>query len=181
MVAMSQKSSRIRIIETFGALLRKKPVSKISVEEIIKQAGVSKPTFYRHFKDKFDLACRLYDYLQEPLDEAYSKDHNFRAFFTSGCNLICENKDLFASLFENPLSQNSFYQYLIDTSIRTIEQQIDQTKYTDEMRLELYRCMHGNTYIAWEITTGKLDLDFEKSINYLVDIMPDFVKAILQI
>lgn len=178
---MSQKSSRIRIIETFAALLRKKPVSRISVEEIIKQAGVSKPTFYRQFKDKYDLACRLFDYLNEPLNEAYSRDHNFRALFINGCRMIRENKDLFASMFENPLSQNSFYQYLIDRSIRTIEQQIDQTKYTDEMKLELYRCMHGNTYIAWQITIGKLDLDFEKSMNYLVDIMPDFVKPILQI
>lgn len=178
---MSQKSSRIRIIETFAALLRKKPVSKISVEEIIKQAGVSKPTFYRHFKDKYDLACQFCDFLNAPFYEAYKKDHNFRALFINGCDMVRNNKDLFASLFENPLSQNSVYQYFIESSLRSIEQQIDQTKYTDEMKLELYRCMHGNTYIAWQITIGKLDLDFEKSMNYLVDIMPDFVKPILQI
>lgn len=43
------------LAESFKALARHRPVSKITIQEITDGAGVIRPTFYNHFTDKYDL------------------------------------------------------------------------------------------------------------------------------
>lgn len=44
-----------KIFEAFSSLLETYPFEKITVEMIVKNAKISKSTFYRHFQDKYDL------------------------------------------------------------------------------------------------------------------------------
>ena len=43
------------IIDGFNRLISEVDFNKISVEMIMKEAGVSRSTFYRYFKDKYDV------------------------------------------------------------------------------------------------------------------------------
>jgi AcrR family transcriptional regulator len=53
------KRTRRWIMEAFMALLQKKTINAISVQDIAAEAGINRATFYAHFDDKFD----LFDYL----------------------------------------------------------------------------------------------------------------------
>lgn len=48
--------TRGAIIAAARAVLLKKGYAATRVEDIIRQAGISRPTFYRHFSDKFEVA-----------------------------------------------------------------------------------------------------------------------------
>ena len=48
-------SSRDYIIESFFILMKNKKMDDISIQEICNKAGVSRVTFYRNFKNKFDI------------------------------------------------------------------------------------------------------------------------------
>ena len=52
---MEEKYVKRRIWEAFYELSRTVPFDKLTVEKIIHQSGVSKATFYRHFRDKYDV------------------------------------------------------------------------------------------------------------------------------
>jgi AcrR family transcriptional regulator len=54
---MSQK--RDQLLHTGEALFVKHGMRRVTVEEICRQAGVSKPTFYKHFDNKAALARRI--------------------------------------------------------------------------------------------------------------------------
>jgi AcrR family transcriptional regulator len=54
---MSQK--RDQLIQTGEALFVKYGMRRVTVEEICREAGVSKPTFYKYFENKEDLARRI--------------------------------------------------------------------------------------------------------------------------
>lgn len=54
---MSQK--REQLLQTGEALLVKHGMRRVTVEEICRQAGVSKPTFYKYFRNKATLARRI--------------------------------------------------------------------------------------------------------------------------
>lgn len=54
---MSQK--RDQLIQTGESLFVKHGMRRVTVEEICRQAGVSKPTFYKYFKNKEALALRI--------------------------------------------------------------------------------------------------------------------------
>jgi AcrR family transcriptional regulator len=54
---MSQKQNQL--IQTGEALFVKHGMRRVTVEEICRQAGVSKPTFYKYFQNKAALARRI--------------------------------------------------------------------------------------------------------------------------
>ena len=61
------KTARDQVIESFWALLERKPYEKMGVREIIRAAEVNKNTFYHHFENIDDLA-------QQAIDEALPKE-----------------------------------------------------------------------------------------------------------
>ena len=44
-------------------LMRKVPYERIKVTDIVREAGVSRMTYYRHFKTKSDVLASLIDYI----------------------------------------------------------------------------------------------------------------------
>lgn len=60
---MKRKTAREILAESFRELAGSKPVDKITVPNIIENCGYSKTTFYRLFKDKYDLMA--WDYTQK--------------------------------------------------------------------------------------------------------------------
>lgn len=53
-IAMPQFTKRA-LEDSLKRLLSKKPLNKITVSDIIEDCGISRPTFYYHFKDIYDL------------------------------------------------------------------------------------------------------------------------------
>ena len=51
----SQAATKQHIWQSFSTLIRTTPFDKITVEMIIRESKVSKSTFYRHFRDKYDV------------------------------------------------------------------------------------------------------------------------------
>ena len=56
--------------------LRKTPFSKITVDDICESAGIGRRSFYRYFKDKYDLLNWLYDHdFCSTLEKIPGQDH----------------------------------------------------------------------------------------------------------
>lgn len=52
---MNQNFMKQRIWESFYELTMSTPFNKLTVERIVEHCGISKATFYRHFRDKYDV------------------------------------------------------------------------------------------------------------------------------
>ena len=52
--------TKLWIAEAMKRLLVKKPLEKIFVTEICREAEIERPTFYYHFKDKYDLMAWIF-------------------------------------------------------------------------------------------------------------------------
>ena len=61
--------SRDKIIFALAELMKEKSYRKISVTEICEKAGVNRSTFYRNFKDVYDLVEKLPQELLRKLEE----------------------------------------------------------------------------------------------------------------
>lgn len=53
--------TRQKFIDTFCRLYQEKPIEKITVQELIRETGYNRSTFYQYFKDIYDLL----DYIEE--------------------------------------------------------------------------------------------------------------------
>ncbi len=52
--------TKIWIADTMRRLMAQKPIDKIRVTEICQAAEIERPTFYYHFKDKYDLVAWIF-------------------------------------------------------------------------------------------------------------------------
>ena len=52
--------TKLWIADAMKRLLVKKPLEKIFVTDICKEAEIERPTFYYHFKDKYDLMAWIF-------------------------------------------------------------------------------------------------------------------------
>lgn len=94
-------------------LLKTKSFEKISVEEIAEHCGASRATFYRHFKDKFDLMSwsytnRVYNFIKEN-----KQPENWRKLFYQIMTFLYNNRNYFKAVVEYE-GQNSFFEMLIN-------------------------------------------------------------------
>ena len=54
---MKRKTAKEILVESFRDIAETKSVNKIAVIEIVENCGYSTTTFYRHFRDKYDLVA----------------------------------------------------------------------------------------------------------------------------
>ena len=54
------KRTKLWIAAAMKRLLVKKPLDKIRVTEICREAEIERPTFYYHFQDKYDLVAWIF-------------------------------------------------------------------------------------------------------------------------
>lgn len=55
-----QGSTKARLAETLQGMLQRMPLEKVRVEELCRECGADRRTFYYHFKDKYDLVAWIY-------------------------------------------------------------------------------------------------------------------------
>ena len=68
-ISESEAPKLRQIMETAKHLLRKYGIKRVTIEEICREAGVSKVTFYKYFENKTDLVIYLLD---ETIEKALS-------------------------------------------------------------------------------------------------------------
>ena len=54
--------NKLAIAEAMKRLMRETPIEKTTTDRILENAGVSRRSFYRYFKDKYDLLEWIYNY-----------------------------------------------------------------------------------------------------------------------
>jgi probable dihydroxyacetone kinase regulator len=94
-------------------LMKKKPLSKITVKDIIKDCGVNRRTLYYHFSDIYDLLeWTLVTEVKEILGENKTYD-TWQKGFLSILNYIKDNKEIILNAF-NSLDRNRLEDHLYD-------------------------------------------------------------------
>lgn len=95
------------IAQSLKKIMKDKPFEKISVAEICEDCGLTRKSFYYHFKDKYDLVSWIFDY-----DFLNKKDriigYDMVWFFDDLFKYLHENRSFYRKLFQTD-GQNSFH------------------------------------------------------------------------
>lgn len=93
---MSQANTRIHLLETALELIWNSNYSEVGVNEICKQAGVTKGSFYHHFQSKAELFCEAcnhhFDTVRKDLDTLLSPMHTPLEQLRGLLELLYKNK-----------------------------------------------------------------------------------------
>lgn len=111
---MKRKTAKEILAESFREIAEKKNIDKITVREITDNCGYSPATFYRHFRDKFDLV--VWDYtkrVSEIMGSKDSVDKEWRQTLIEGALFLYEQKEFFANLLLHTNGYDSFIKNMV--------------------------------------------------------------------
>ena len=95
---MKNEETLFLFAKAIKSLIKKQPLDKITVTDIVSTAGKTRQTFYRHFQDKYDLLEYCVKNIEQELTEKINTTQysNSKEFYTnlvmSLLEYISENK-----------------------------------------------------------------------------------------
>ena len=110
---MKRKTAKEILAESFREIAEHKPVDKITVPDIVSNCGYSKTTFYRLFKDKYDLMAWDYATRQKQImDQTEMPDYAWKTTLLEGALLFNEQRDYLKNLLLHTNGYESFSRYM---------------------------------------------------------------------
>lgn len=111
------------IADAMKRLMEKTPLEEIAVGTIIAEAGVSRNTFYYHFRDKYDLVNWIFYSETEQFAQMQIKRSNWQEILYENCRYLRQNKAFYMNALRLT-GQNSLQEYLTDYFTKLLSQRL---------------------------------------------------------
>lgn len=166
--------TRLVILHAFDRLVERVGFSKITVSMLVKEAGVSRATFYRYFTDKYDVMN--YNYKQM-VDTAFTPERIdtledlFLIFYQMGRTYWQPLIRMFDSTGINSLSH-----FIADYSYEAARRIVEENRkkpLTEDEKLKMRVFCGGCSYMYEDWIRGKYDMSPEEAAHALYLAVPE--------
>ncbi|MBR3125048.1 MAG: TetR/AcrR family transcriptional regulator C-terminal domain-containing protein [Mogibacterium sp.] len=181
---MKRRTAKEILADSFRELTKRKSAGRITVIDIAENCGYSTTTFYRHFKDKYDLMAWEYTCRVEMIMDEYAGDESewFRVCLNTA-KFFDEEKDYLKNLLLHTNGYDSFvfnmkkihFDIVSRWIMKTHKEEVLDTK--TEMYIRAY--CHGTVDLSCEWIMGKYDVTVEELAEVFVNCMPDPLRKYL--
>ncbi len=106
---MIRKTTKDILAESFLELAKTKRIDKIRVSEITDNCAMSAPTFYNHFKDKYDIIVWIYVRDVKPfISKIGDSDHDWKNTLCEAAEYYWSNKDFVVNALKHTSGHDAF-------------------------------------------------------------------------
>lgn len=168
------KRTKQAIVEGFNRLIARKDFNQITAQDIMREADVSKATFYRYFKDKYDVMNYNYKCV---LDEALSTEgiNNYRDLYK---RLYDMGKDRLSAINRafGSTGANSFERYIYEYSKDIVEKITRDARNgvglneTEELQLDVF--CYGISFMYKNWINNRYNISADEAADCLFEMMP---------
>ena len=141
-----RNSTKLAFANALKSLLGTKELSAVRVQELCRICGAERPTFYYHFRDKYDLVCWIYEQdLMEAMDGfggRYSEARIEKLLLR-----MAEEQTFYRRAF-NDSGQNALLPYILQSNIHLARQLMGDRQMLENLTQEDAFHIHMYTY-AW--------------------------------
>jgi len=174
---LKRKTAREILAESFRELAESKPVDKITVPDIIENCGYSKTTFYRLFRDKYDLMA--WDYaqrLQAIVGQTEREDYEWKQILWDVAFLYNEEKDYLRNLLLHTHGYETFSRQMKQLNIEGCTRSVLVATGLKELdiRTEMYvrTYCQGTVDLSCDWILGKVQMTPEELAAVFEDCLP---------
>ena len=122
---MNRKTTKEILAESYLELAERKTINKISVVDIVENCSMTKPTFYRYFKDKYDLISWLFvQATKENLDRIGTDGCVWIDTLLDGIRSYEQYRKYVVNALKHTSGRESFLNIINETEIEFIELEI---------------------------------------------------------
>lgn len=178
---IERKSTKNLFAESFRELSTNKPADKITVKEICKNCGLTAPTFYNHFRDKYDLIAWIYSTrAEEIMNKIDIADYKLKDSIRDVIKYFFDNKDFLKNLLMNTSGQNSFINYISQFHAKILSDYIKRNKkiktLPPEIEILVKVYCYGTVCTLCEILLKPVVLSTDKLVKIFADAIPEPLK-----
>ena len=181
---MKRKTAKEILAESFQELAAVKSIDKITIQDIVDNCGYSPATFYRNFKDKYDLiAWEHTRSVAKIVDQTSSDDYLWKQTLYDGARLYNENRDYLVNLLKHTSGHDSFMRYMTEINSAALEKYILSVNGNQELTHEEMMCVkmycYGFVGLACEWIMGQTDTTLEEIAAVYEQSIPEPLKKYL--
>lgn len=136
---MKRKTTKEILAESFLELAESKAIDKIRIGDITGNCGMSPPTFYNHFKDKYDLLVWIHTSRVGAIMGKIGRDgYRWRDTLSDGARYYYENRGYIINALKHTSGQDSFVVYVTRNNIEVLANEVRRKLMTEYLPPEIY-------------------------------------------
>ena len=180
---IARLSTKELLAESLKELAKFKAVDKITIKELTKNCGLTSPTFYNNFRDKYDLMAWIYNQKVEASLKNFGRDDSFEDVICKWMEIIVEDENFYLNLLKNAVGQNSFRYATNDHAIKLLADWIKTRHNLSELTPEIYFCvkffMRAISELVNDWVLGKWNCSPREMAKFFIAAMPAPLKPLL--
>ena len=168
--------TKMWIADKMREIMKHKSIEKVRVTESCKSAGIERPTFYYHFKDKYDLVAWMF------CTDAYGTDLTSVSSAAAGMNRMKQEILFYKRAYEDS-SQNALWHYMLEYFVRRYTELVKEKLGADLLDTQLaysmrFYCM-GAVGMTQEWVLNDNITSAETVVQMMFNSMPENLHRIL--
>ena len=143
------------IAKTFTEILDEKPMSKVTVRDIVERCGVNRNTFYYHFRDIPDVVEFILKKKWDELQEAPQEKNSILECMEEMASLARDNRKLMLNAYKS-VKRDTFLIYMNDVILYIITEYFKKNRNKFQLEeneiqilIRYYKCLFVGILIEW--------------------------------
>lgn len=174
---MKRKKAKEILAESFYELSESRDIDKITVKEITDNCGYSPATFYRHFRDKYDLIAWAYtENVEAIMSRIGEDDYSWAQTLLDGARFFAEEKDFLTNLFLHTGGHDAFIRYMTDINFEALRKVVIRANGGElpDGRIEQYIRVYslGTVSLTCEWVLGRFEATPEELAEIFENALP---------
>ena len=183
-IAMKRKTTKDILAESFLELAAEKRIDKITITDITDNCGMSQPTFYNHFKDKYDLIVWIYiRHSDEIMSRIGTEKYQWRDTLLDGARGYAANRDYMLNALKHTSGQDSFLHYVQRINTQLLVTEVRKKLMTEYIPDEIYEIIkvyvYGTVHHMLEWLLGDMTMPPEQVAAIWEKSLPEPLKQYL--
>ena len=181
---MKRMTAKEILAESFRELAVGKKINKITVNDITENCGYSVATFYRNFKDKYDLIAWAYSKdIEEIMMRVQYNESSWKQTLSAAAKYYQKHREYLSNLLLHTSGYMSFVRNMSEINYMSLRQKIQNAADVDnisektDMYIRLY--CYGTVALTCDWLLGKLDADVNALAEIYENALPQQLRSYL--
>ena len=105
---IEKRTTKDLLAASLKELCKIKSADKITIKELTQNCGLTAPTFYNNFRDKYELMAWIYNREVEKTIAQLGKNFSFEEVVYHWIKILLDDEEFYRNLLKNAVGQNSF-------------------------------------------------------------------------
>lgn len=172
--------TRYIFAQSIKDIMGKRPLDKITVTDIVKHSGMTRQTFYRYFKDKYDLVNWYFEKLADKSFRQIGDSSSLKEGLVKKFSFLLNDKVFFMQAFQSKdynNVENYDYQCILEFYQSIIQKKIGEIPPDIQFLLEMY--CHGSITMTVEWAIHGMQDSPETLADLLISALPPKLEVLL--